>query len=648
MAAYWNAQQPDLQDDGSQMNGQTLLATSTMDPPPVASTSSAIAAAPAAGGETAVNRTTAAGPLKVACLACRKLKIRCNRGDATSRCVRCERFNLDCRYKEHARGQKRVNNGSAEKESPTGTSPKRQKQPTISRESSPGSSNELDSGSANVLQDVTAISEPPPPSWSLSALLNLRKPAPPPQYADQFPDAISLGILSLPAVEALFEFFFNEMNPFLGIFDRSLHTAEYVRNTSSLLFTAILAVATRHRFREAHTACLQQVHAHLDTILSRDRKRPWLPTIQALCTLAYWKESNDDGGWRRAQNLAILMLHGPNDVVSTRSTGYGEQPLPLIAPESINDAATFVHLTREALAEDWWLAAALEYSNLRYQTRSARVYCMELLERGQTSGADFIRYTARFDSLKADFDRWRHKWLTEGTMFRDAPKSRLMLSFYSAFMAFFISRTRTDVFSAFHEINRDMAYQTNKHFNSLLECYSDATAVLTSLQQISVHKYALIYMADTVPVGACAAAVWLLHAIKQEHLQNRLNEVRDKLSAAASACRAASTHRSDTAKKLARFFESILPRETPVALPPLPVPSYVNGSMGYPPQQMMQPQDPQTLVNYGMQPGAGFTPTSGFDFSNMGTLFDNNLGGNIFDPNLDLESFWSFYQTVDT
>ena len=120
----------------------------------------------------------------------------------------------------------------------------------------------------------------------------------------------------------------------------------------------------------------------------------------------------------------------------------------------------------------------------------------------------------------------------------------------------------------------------------------------------------------------------LIQAIKQEQLQTRLNEVRDKLSAAASACRAASTHRSDTAKKLARFFESILPREMPVALPPLPVPagSYINGGpVGYLPPPMMHPQDQQALVNYGMHPGTGFTPTSGFDFSNMGTLFDNNL-----------------------
>lgn len=95
----------------------------------------------------------------------------------------------------------------------------------------------------------------------------------------------------------------------------------YTKLTGSAV-TAILAVATRHRFREAHFACLQQVHNHLDTILSRDRKRPWLPTIQALCTLAFWKESTDDGGWRRL-GFAIRLayeegLHKlPKDVFSS-------------------------------------------------------------------------------------------------------------------------------------------------------------------------------------------------------------------------------------------------------------------------------------------------------------------------------------------
>lgn len=92
-----------------------------------------------------------------------------------------------------------------------------------------------------------------------------------------------------------------------------------------------------------------------------------------------------------------------------------QRDLPvMIGPEAISDAATFIHLTPHALSEDWWLAAALEYSNLRYLTRSARVYCMDLLDRGQTSSADFFRYTARFDTLKADFERWRQKWIVEG------------------------------------------------------------------------------------------------------------------------------------------------------------------------------------------------------------------------------------------
>lgn len=102
MAAYWNPQQLDLQDDGMQLNGHAMLPSAPTELP-VASTSSAISAV--AGGEAAAAAAAArsAGPLKVACLACRKLKIRCNRLESTSKCTRCERFNLECRFKEHAR-----------------------------------------------------------------------------------------------------------------------------------------------------------------------------------------------------------------------------------------------------------------------------------------------------------------------------------------------------------------------------------------------------------------------------------------------------------------------------------------------------------------------------------------------------------------
>lgn len=119
-------------------------------------------------------------------------------------------------------------------------------------------------------------------------------------------------------------------------------------------------------------------------------------------------------------------------------------------------------------------------------------------------------------------------------------------------------------------------------------------------------------------------------ATKLEPLSNRQGEVREQLSAAAAASRTAAMHRSDTGKKLARFFESILPRE----LPPLPPPAVLvynqNGTMGLPSfqqqQQQQQFQDPQHAAQYAPQQNTGFTPSSGFDFSGgMSSIFDNNV-----------------------
>lgn len=98
------------------------------------------------------------------------------------------------------------------------------------------------------------------------------------------------------------------MNPFLGLFDRQLHTVEYVRTTSSLLFTAILAVATRYRHQDVYHVCLKQAQDHIGSLITLQKRASWLPIIQAICTLAFWKDPESEAGWRNV-GFAIRLAY---------------------------------------------------------------------------------------------------------------------------------------------------------------------------------------------------------------------------------------------------------------------------------------------------------------------------------------------------
>lgn len=89
------------------------------------------------------------------------------------------------------------------------------------------------------------------------------------------------------------------MNSFYAVFDKTLHTMQYVRTTSSVLLAAILAVASRYRNPAGHHACMRQAKDHIGQMLiAQQQGGSWLPVIQALCTLAFWKDAADESAWR--------------------------------------------------------------------------------------------------------------------------------------------------------------------------------------------------------------------------------------------------------------------------------------------------------------------------------------------------------------
>lgn len=74
-----------------------------------------------------------------------------------------------------------------------------------------------------------------------------------------------------------------------------MHTLEYLRHSSSILFTAVLAVTSKFFRRELHEPLL----AHAHSILNRAINKASCSTgiVQALMILVYWKAPSDRSGW---------------------------------------------------------------------------------------------------------------------------------------------------------------------------------------------------------------------------------------------------------------------------------------------------------------------------------------------------------------
>ncbi|GAA5863595.1 hypothetical protein JCM3774_006542 [Rhodotorula dairenensis] len=129
---------------------------------------------------------------------------------------------------------------------------------------------------------------------------------------DLQPDPIDLGILSEPEAEQLFEHFHREMNPFIILFDKHLHTVEFTRSTSTVLFTTLLAVSAKFARPDLYAV----LRSHAMQLIGRGiiDGRATLGLIQSILCQIYWKESHDSSSWLRV-GIAIRMayqmyLHG--------------------------------------------------------------------------------------------------------------------------------------------------------------------------------------------------------------------------------------------------------------------------------------------------------------------------------------------------
>jgi hypothetical protein len=108
-------------------------------------------------------------------------------------------------------------------------------------------------------------------------------------------DPINRGVINLHFATELFDGFVKHLNPFISQLDPSLHTFQYVRETSSFLFAAILAATAKL----LHPALRKPLLLHAEELFLESfrcgLKSP--ETIQAILIMTYWKEPRDNRAW---------------------------------------------------------------------------------------------------------------------------------------------------------------------------------------------------------------------------------------------------------------------------------------------------------------------------------------------------------------
>lgn len=131
-----------------------------------------------------------------------------------------------------------------------------------------------------------------------------RSPAADDDKINEEHDPVSLRALSEVEATSLVQLFHTRLNPLVAVLDENLHSMAYLRRTSSVLFSTVLASASRFFRHDLHPALLSHARTLLDRALQLGSTD--IGVIQSLMLQTYWKDPEDTSGWMKV-GIAIRL-----------------------------------------------------------------------------------------------------------------------------------------------------------------------------------------------------------------------------------------------------------------------------------------------------------------------------------------------------
>ncbi|PFH47676.1 hypothetical protein AMATHDRAFT_197707 [Amanita thiersii Skay4041] len=108
-------------------------------------------------------------------------------------------------------------------------------------------------------------------------------------------DPITAGIITEKDANVLFDLIFLRLNPFINLFDPSLHTVAYVRSKCPFLFTTLIMAGCKFFRHDDFRACQKLANEFAVRAFAESWKR--VEVVQAFACLIYWKDYDDKRTW---------------------------------------------------------------------------------------------------------------------------------------------------------------------------------------------------------------------------------------------------------------------------------------------------------------------------------------------------------------
>lgn len=398
-------------------------------------------------------------------------------------------------------------------------------------------------------------------------------------------DPIAAGIIDERRAEILFDLFFLRLNPFINLFEPSLHTVNYVRSRCPFLFTTIIMACCKFFAEELYKHVRQLANEFAVKAFAEQWKR--VEICQAFACLTYWREPDDNRTWtyigyacrmavelglnryvekrppeetdrqflerrNRERTYLVLFVHDrslstqtgrqwmlPECELVRHSTTWHEEGGTPIRPEDVIVAA-FVQLRRIA-------------------SETTEVFASSRGAQGQHTD---MNYDVLLRNCNGKLTQWGETWQRE--MQRANGEK-----FHFAFLSFF--RLYVRLFLNSFGINGPLSSNTRAtpSLAALSACYTSALESLQIVTKDFAGMAMLRYGQESTTVMTAYAAVFLLKLLRSSETLAQLHEgateeIYSTIAKTADAYHEASTlsSSSSSAAYHARFLRALIANDT--------------------------------------------------------------------------------------